>query len=167
MHMTFSSRPRWPRYLVGCTVLAISLVSGPLTMVAWGDPPASDVIIPIKTPKGVVIQAELADTPVKRARGLMFRENLAADHGMLFTFGDLQAWSFWMKNTKLALDIIWMDDKKKIVHIERNLPLCTKTDDSCPQYRPNDGAMYVLELNGGRAEALDLQRGKKLDFKLP
>jgi uncharacterized membrane protein (UPF0127 family) len=72
-----------------------------------------------------------------------------------------------MKNTKIPLDIVWMDDKKKIVHIERNVPICTKTDDSCPQYRSNDGAMFVLELGGGRADALDLQRGKKLEFKVP
>ena len=92
----------------------------------------------------------------------MFRETLPADRGMLFTFGDTQAWSFWMKNTKLPLDIIWLDPKKKIVHIERNVPVCTKTDDTCPQYRPNDGAMFVLEINGGRADALDLQGRKSL-----
>jgi uncharacterized membrane protein (UPF0127 family) len=135
-----------------------------------GDPetePAQEVVIPIKTPKGTVIYAELADTPMKRGRGLMFREHLPPDRGMLFTFGDSQTWSFWMKNTKIPLDIVWMDDKKKIVHIERNVPICTKTDDSCPQYRSNDGALFVLELGGGRAAALDLQRGKKLDFKLP
>lgn len=132
-----------------------------------GTEPAQEIVIPIKTPKGTVIYAELADTPVKRGRGLMFREHLPPDRGMLFTFGDLQVWSFWMKNTKIPLDIVWMDDKKKIVHIERNVPICTKTDDSCPQYRSNDGALFVLELGGGRAEALDLQRGKKLEFKLP
>lgn len=125
------------------------------------------VVVPIKTPLGATIYAELADTPIKRAQGLMYRETLPADHGMLFTFGDAQAWSFWMKNTKLSLDIIWLDQKKKIVHIERNAPICTRTDDTCPQYRPNEGAMFVLELNGGRAAALDLQRGKRLDFKLP
>lgn len=129
--------------------------------------PAPEITIPIRTPKGAVIHAELADTPVKRGRGLMFREHLPPDRGMLFTFGDLQTWSFWMKNTKIPLDIVWMDDKKKIVHIERNVPVCTRTDDSCPQYRSNDGAMFVLELGGGRADALDLQRGKKLEFRVP
>ncbi|HET6675536.1 MAG TPA: DUF192 domain-containing protein [Nitrospiraceae bacterium] len=136
------------------------------TAISMEAEPVEEILIPVKTPKGV-IYAELADTPLKRGRGLMFRDHLPADRGMLFTFGDLQAWSFWMKNTKIPLDIVWMDDKKKIVHIERNLPICTKTDDSCPQYRSNDGAMFVLELAGGRADALDLQRGKRLDFKLP
>jgi uncharacterized protein len=129
--------------------------------------PAQELLIPIKTPKGSLIYAELADTPIKRAQGLMFREQLPPNRGMLFAFGDLQSWSFWMKNTRIPLDIVWMDDKRKIVHIERNVQICTKTDDTCPQYRSNDGAMFVLELAGGRAEALDLQKGKRLDFKLP
>jgi uncharacterized protein len=142
--------------------------SHPLMAASGTEPdPAQEVLIPIKTPKGTVLYAELADTPLKRGRGLMFRDNLPPDRGMLFTFGDLQTWSFWMKNTKIPLDIVWMDDKKKIVHIERNVPICTKTDDSCPQYRSNDGAMFVLELGGGRADALDLHRGKKLEFKVP
>jgi uncharacterized protein len=148
-------------------MVVISVIIAPPIAVSADLERPPDVIIPIKTPRGTVIYAELADTPVKRAQGLMFRQALPADRGMLFTFGDTQAWSFWMKNTKVSLDIIWLDTKKKIVHIERNVPVCTKTDDSCPQYRPNDGAMFVLEVNGGRADALDLQQGKKLDFKLP
>jgi uncharacterized membrane protein (UPF0127 family) len=151
--------------LFGCCGLCTSL----LLFDAAGAPTDSpqEITIAIKTPKGAIIYAELADTPVKRGRGLMFREHLDADRGMLFVFGDLQAWSFWMKNTKIPLDIVWMDDKRKIVHIERNVPICTRIDDSCPQYRSNEGAMFVLELGGGRAEALDLQHGKKLEFKVP
>ncbi|MBX3238124.1 MAG: DUF192 domain-containing protein [Nitrospiraceae bacterium] len=126
-----------------------------------------ETLIAVKTPKGATISAELADTPMKRAKGLMFREHLADDRGMLFTFGDAQPHTFWMKNTKIPLDIIWMDDRKKIVHIEHNVPICTYQDDSCPQYRPNIGALYVLELGSGRAEALELQRGMRLDFKVP
>jgi hypothetical protein len=159
--------PAGVRGLATWIVVVVSAFTIPLLAMSADSERPPDVIIPIKTPRGAVIYAELADTPIKRAQGLMFRETLPADHGMLFTFGDTQSWSFWMKNTKLSLDIIWLDPKKKIVHIERNVPVCTKTDDSCPQYRPNDGAMFVLEINGGRADALDLQQGKKLDFKLP
>lgn len=159
--------PAGVRCLAAWIVVVVLAFTAPLMTVSADSERTPDVMIPIKTPRGAVIYAELADTPIKRAQGLMFRETLPADHGMLFTFGDTQAWSFWMKNTKLPLDIIWLDPKKKIVHIERNVPICTKTDDSCPQYRPNNGAMFVLEVNGGRADALDLQQGKKLDFKLP
>jgi uncharacterized membrane protein (UPF0127 family) len=124
-------------------------------------------LIPITLPGGAIIHAELADTPQKRAEGLMYRTHLGADRGMLFTFLQAQAWTFWMKNTKIPLDIIWMNEKKQVIHIEPNVPICTRTDDSCPQYRPNDEALYVLELAGGRAESLKLQRGSKLQFRVP
>ena len=97
----------------------------------------------------------------------MYREHLGSDRGMLFTFSQAQAWVFWMKNTKIPLDLIWMNEKKQIIHMEQSVPICTRTDDSCPQYRPNEDALYVLELAGGRAESLKLQRGSKLQFRLP
>lgn len=123
-----------------------------------------DGFLQISTPSGVTIQAEIADTTEKRAKGLMYRDSLAKDRGMLFTFAEPQPWTFWMKNTRIPLDIIWMDGKKRIVHIERNVPTCSRTDDGCPQYQPNDNAMYVLELAAGVADALKLQRGSVLKF---
>lgn len=132
-----------------------------------GTDPVIPGLIPITIPGGIIIHAELADTPQKRAEGLMYREHLDADRGMLFPFLQAQPWTFWMKNTKIPLDIIWMNEKKQIVHIEQNVPICTRKDDSCPQYRPNDESLYVLELAGGRAESLKLQRGSKLQFKVP
>lgn|SRR5574341_176403 len=128
---------------------------------------APDTVVIITTPQGMKIQAELADTTQKRATGLMFRESLPANHGMLFTFFEEQGWSFWMKNTRIPLDIIWMNKGKRIVHIERNVPICTRADDSCPNYQPNEPAMYVLELAAGTADALKLQRGTRLQFDTP
>jgi uncharacterized protein len=128
---------------------------------------AGEGLIAIQLPGGEIIQAEIADTMKKRAEGLMYREHLAKDHGMLFTFDQAQPWTFWMKNTKIPLDIIWMNEKKQIIHIARNVPICTRTDDGCPQYQPNDPAMYVLELSGGEAERLKLEKGTKLQFRLP
>ena len=72
-----------------------------------------------------------------------------------------------MKNTRISLDIIWMDGNKKIVHIERSVPTCSRTDDGCPQYQPNENALYVLELASGSADALTLDRGATLRFQLP
>ncbi len=123
-----------------------------------------DGLVQISTPNGAIIYAEIADTTEKRAKGLMYREALAKDRGMLFTFAEPQLWTFWMKNTRISLDIIWMDGKKRIVHIERNVPICHRTDDGCPQYQPNDNAMYVLELAAGAADSLKLQRGSVLKF---
>lgn len=128
---------------------------------------AQDTLVKISTPNGATIHAEIADTTEKRAKGLMYRESLQKDRGMLFTFSEPQLWTFWMKNTRISLDIIWMDGKKRIVHIERNVPICHRADDGCPQYQPNDNAMYVLELAAGMADALKLQRGALLKFQVP
>lgn len=144
---------------------SLTLLSG--TGLSWAADLPGGTLIPVKTPTGTLIQAELADTALKRAQGLMFREHIADDRGMLFIFGDAQPWTFWMKNTKIPLDIIWMDAKKTIIHIERNVPICTRQDDGCPQYHSDEGALYVLELGAGRAAALQLQRGMKLSFKQP
>ncbi len=97
----------------------------------------------------------------------MYRDHLAKNRGMLFTFDQAQPWTFWMKNTRIPLDIIWMNEKKQIIHIARNVPICTRTDDSCPQYQPNDPALYVLELGGGEAARFNLEKGAKLQFRAP
>lgn len=128
---------------------------------------AQNGLIPIVTPNGTTIYAEIADTTDKRAKGLMYRDTLAKDHGMLFTFAEPQLWTFWMKNTRISLDIVWMDGKKRIVHIEHNVPTCSRTDDGCPQYQPNDNALYVLELAAGMADSLKLKRGSVLKFQAP
>lgn len=125
-------------------------------------------LISIRTPSGITILAEIADTPRKRAQGLMYRDHLKKDHGMLFFFSEPQAWTFWMKNTKIALDLIWLDDKKRVTHIERNVPICTKSDDSCPQYRPNNAdSVYVLEIAGGTVDGYRIEKGTKLQFGQP
>ena len=148
-----------------------SLVSLLLVGMIFVDKPAlaaDSPLLPILTPSGVTIRAEIADTPFKRATGLMYRDHLDKHHGMLFFFGQAQAWGFWMKNTKISLDMLWLDGKRRVVHIERNVPICTKTDDSCPLYRPNsDDAMYVLEIAAGTVDSYKIEKGSKLEFKSP
>ncbi|BFU93861.1 MAG: conserved protein of unknown function [Nitrospira sp.] len=128
---------------------------------------ADDHVVQIRLPNGTIINAEIADTQRKRAEGLMFREHLPRDRGMLFTFEQAQPWTFWMKNTKIPLDIIWMNEKKQVIHIAPRVPICTRTDDGCPQYQPNHPALYVLELGSGEAERLKIERGAKLQFREP
>src|SRR5579885_983698 len=135
------------------TWLAVLLSAWPAAGASGND----QGLVAIKMPNGAVVQAEIADTPQQRARGLMFRDALPKDRGMLFTFAEPQQWSFWMKNTRIPLDIIWLDGKKRVVHVERNVPTCSRSDDGCPQYQPNDNALYVLELAAGMADSLKLQ----------
>jgi uncharacterized protein len=149
---------RCPRLITSLLLLSFVLPSCIL---------AQDKLIQVQIPGGTTIDVEIADTPRKRAEGLMYREHLAQNRGMLFTFGQAQLWTFWMKNTKISLDIIWMNEKKQIIHIARSVPICTRTDDGCPQYQPNDPAMYVLELGSGEADRLKLEKGSKLKFRTP
>jgi len=151
--------------LIVFIVLSLAAVSNGGAAPPSGSPAAK--LIQIKTPSGTVIQAEIADTPQKRAAGLMYRDHLKKDHGMMFFFDQAQEWTFWMKNTLISLDLIWMDEKKRVIHIERSVPICTRTDDSCPQYRPNDGAMFVLEIAAGTADGLKIEKGAKLQFANP
>jgi uncharacterized membrane protein (UPF0127 family) len=126
-----------------------------------GGPP----LITITYPTGTRVQVELADTPQKRSRGLMFRKQLASNTGMLFVFEEAGEWSFWMKNTNIALDILWLGPDKRIIHVEENVPGCKQ--DPCPEYKPNKDALYVLELPAGSVKREQLAKGMKLEFALP
>lgn len=121
----------------------------------------------VQTPDGFTIFAEIANTPNQRSTGLMYRTQIAHDRGMIFTFPEPGSWTFWMKNTKMALDILWIDGKGKIVHIQHAAPICEREDNLCPRYRTNIPAILVLELGAGRAKKLNLTPGKKLEISWP
>lgn len=128
-------------------------------------PSADAPLIAITSPTGVRILAEVADNPAMRSRGLMFREQLVSNRGMLFVFEEAGEWSFWMKNTKIALDILWLGADKRIVHVEENVPGCKQ--DPCPEYKPNKDALYALELPAGSVKREKLTKGMTLEFTLP
>jgi len=110
--------------------------------------------------KNYCFDLELAKTPEERSRGLMFRESLDLDKGMLFVFEKEGAYSFWMKNTLIPLDIIWINKDKEIVFISENTQPC-KEEYICPSVNPEKNAKYVLEVNGGMAEKIGLKIGDK------
>jgi len=121
----------------------------------------------IVTPSGTTIFVEIADSPDTRMQGLMFRPSMAPDWGMLFLFPGLGDRTFWMKNTLISLDIFWLNESGVIIHLEPNVPICTRKDDGCPRYRSPYKSIQVLELNAGMAEKLDLAVGKQLKIDLP
>jgi uncharacterized membrane protein (UPF0127 family) len=105
-------------------------------------------------------QVEIADTPEMHARGLMYRRCIRDDYGMLFVFPGEDFRSFWMKNTLISLDIIFLNSGQQIVGMHLSVPPC-KTD-PCPSYTSSSPARYVLELKGGLAKKLNLQIGDKI-----
>lgn len=124
-----------------------------------------DRFVKVFLPNGKAVTAELAITPREREKGLMYRESLAPDQGMLFVFEEEDLYSFWMKNTLIPLDIIWLNSHRQIVHIEKNVPPCP--GDPCPSYTPRYPALYVLELKAGQAEENGLKLFDQLSFVLP
>ncbi len=155
----------------GLTLLLIAwlAVSAPQAISAPASPPASHSsgMATVSTPHGFTIYCEIADTPATRSMGLMYRTTMAPDRGMLFVFPEAGYWTFWMKNTKMPLDILWLDKNGKIVHRADRVPICTRTDNLCPRYRPNTAATQVLELGAGQAAALNLTTGAHLTIEMP
>lgn len=133
---------------------------------SWSQSPPNE-LAKIFTPTGVSLSVEIAETVDKRSQGLMFRQSLEADQGMLFIFPEMGYWTFWMKNTLIPLDILWMDESGKILHVESQVPICTKKDDSCPRYYSTRESIFVLEIQAGRAKELGLTPGTRLSVAIP
>ncbi|AHB40578.1 MAG: hypothetical protein ACD_25C00118G0001 [uncultured bacterium] len=97
----------------------------------------------IRFDNGVTLKAEVAETKEKLKTGLMFREKLAKNTGMIFIFGMEYTYSFWMKNTLIPLDIIWVNSRMEVVDVSREVPPCVT--EKCPTYSPQYPATYVIE----------------------
>jgi uncharacterized protein len=113
--------------------------------------------------QGQRFSIEVADDDLERARGLMFRDSMPDDRGMLFIHDRQMPLSYWMKNTKISLDILYFDDARKLVSQQRDVPPCS-LGNRCPTYPSAAPARYVLELNAGQAAKLGLKDGAELTF---
>ncbi|HZM69265.1 MAG TPA: DUF192 domain-containing protein [Candidatus Cryosericum sp.] len=119
----------------------------------------------VRFPRGRVIAAEIADTPEKVARGYMYRTQVGERDGMIFVFPVSDVHPFWMKNTLVPLDMIWMDEEFGVLHIQPSAPPCRA--DPCPSYGPLRKAAYVLEVRGGTTAEEGLKVGDRLAIVLP
>jgi uncharacterized membrane protein (UPF0127 family) len=113
--------------------------------------------------KGSTYSIEIAEDNAAREHGLMDRESMPADHGMLFIFQDDAMRAFWMKNCKFPQDMLFFDAQRKLISVQRNVPACTA--DPCPAYSSGAPARYVLELNAGQAEKLGVHPGDELTIR--
>jgi hypothetical protein len=109
-----------------------------------------------------VLQVELATTPEERTQGLMFREDLPPNGGMLFVFPTSLPRAFWMQNTPLPLSIAFLDEEGRILNIEQMEPL-----DPGPRYRSAGPARYALEVHQGWFAARGIEAGDLCRFELP
>jgi len=110
--------------------------------------------------RGFCLQIEVAESSQERQRGLMFRESLDEDKGMLFVFEKEGIYPFWMKNTLIPLDIIWLDNAGEVVDIKKNAAPCQ--GGVCETFTPKGEAKHVLEINAGIVDRIGLSIGDTL-----
>ncbi len=160
--------PAWRkigRARLGLAGAALFLALASPAPAAFAQDAAAAVEVPTRSDTAVLVTStgahrfsiEIADDPVERARGLMFREEMARDHGMLFDFGREDDQAFWMKNTPLSLDMIFIGADGTVVSIAPDTtPFSTE---SVPSEGP---ARFVLEVNAGVAADIGLAPGDRL-----
>ncbi len=112
--------------------------------------------------QGQVFQVEIAETASQRTRGLMYRESMAANKGMLFVFEQAGVQRVWMKNTLIVLDIIFLSKQGKIVSVLQNIKPCKQT--VCEVYTSNKVAKYMLEVNTGKIKKAGITIGQQFVF---
>jgi uncharacterized membrane protein (UPF0127 family) len=112
---------------------------------------------------GTRVKVEIADTPELRQRGLMFRESLSENEGMLFIFEETGFYPFWMKNTLIPLDMLWLDASRRVVSIAHSVPPCKA--DPCPNFSPTADALYQIEVVSGFAKRHQVREGDVLTFR--
>ena len=118
----------------------------------------------ITLPRGQVIRVETMMDPKDMLRGMMFRTSLAPDRGMLFVHVKTGQFGYWMYQTYIPLDIVWMDSSKRIVEIVPNAPPCKTEASKCPHFGGTQPAQYVLELASGMAQKYGLRVGDEVSF---
>lgn len=170
--MTRNNRSRTRAAAVTCGLVAamIAVGCGPQTdRIADADSwqSRSDTAVPslptATLPDGSKINLELAVTNEEIAQGLMFRPSLPEDRGMLFLFQQDRFPSFWMKNTIIPLDLVFLDRTGRVVDVIEDARPCAA--DPCPQYIPDAPARAVLELSVGSVQRHDLKPGDQLQFQ--
>lgn len=109
----------------------------------------------------VKIDIEIADDNAKRARGLMYRKSIPENGGMLFIQGYEEIQSFWMKNTYITLDMVFVNSNKEIVTIHHNTAPLREWS-----YSSTEPALYVVEVNGGFCHNRNIKIGDRIDFVL-
>ena len=140
--------------------LSVSCGAAPRSSTPTPDPAAGPSVV---LPSGARYRVEIARTPEEQAQGLMFREALPEKTGMLFPFPEPGVHKFWMKNTMIPLDMIWMDESGRVLYVSADTPPCKA--DPCATYGPDSAAKQVLEIAGGKAKDEKVTSGSTLKIE--
>ncbi|MFB0612760.1 DUF192 domain-containing protein [Aurantiacibacter poecillastricola] len=147
--------------IAACTPQAAEQAPEPTGEASSAHPESGLEVVPVTVTSGeetYTFLSEVADTPEAQARGLMFRTEMGPDEGMIFPYEPAQSLSFWMRNTVLPLDIIFIGPDGRILNIAEGVPYNEESVHS-------DGpAIAVLELNRGRAQELGIGPGDLVEW---
>jgi hypothetical protein len=146
--------------------LAISAVMAYLLVILFRAADANSITMEkevIFPEAGASFKVELAISPAERIRGLMGRKTLEAGRGMLFVFSLIEKQSFWMKNTLIPLDLVFLDSDYLVVDIKKNFLPCRS--DFCEIYFSAAPAKYVLEINAGLVDEKGISIGQKAEIR--
>ena len=123
-------------------------------------PASPTVVLHAGGSRTIAVRVELASTEAQRARGLMYRNHLDPDAGMLFLFPEAAPLAFWMKNTLIPLDMFFIDHDRRILGIVENATPETET----PR-RVDGDSQYVLEVGGGLSKQWGVMAGSTVEFR--
>jgi len=162
MQSDATKKTKWARRLavIGWLIVCGALAVAYFRPVTENNATRSQKELQLLTIANQPLRVEVAKTKIEHARGLCCRDSLAADSGMLFIYGQPGVYRFWMKDTKIPLDMFWISSQKQVIHVEKNVQ-----PDSYPQsFGPDIPAQYILETNAGFAEAHNIKLGDKVNF---
>jgi uncharacterized membrane protein (UPF0127 family) len=145
--------------LSGCKFSFGNIFFDAMLKVRGGKFPTKEITLEMDKEK-IQLVVEVADSERERERGYMEREKVEEGKGMLFIFEDEAPRNFWMKNTLIPLDILYMNSQKEVVRIVENMEPCKVMQ--CPSYSSREPAMYALELPAGFVKAHKVTVGDKI-----
>lgn len=155
----------WPNRALASAVLCCSFLLAPALALAQAATCSGDEAVFPTSSGPIRISVEIADDPAKRQQGLMNREELPSGAGMLFMYETPRPASFWMRNTLIPLDMIFMDDRGVIRHIHPNaVPLDETPIPGALPDDPNPERLMILEIGGGEAARLGLHEGQAMAY---
>jgi uncharacterized membrane protein (UPF0127 family) len=143
------------------------LLAAVLLLTCCGTPPTTLEDFPtqpVTLPGRQVIHVETMISNFELLRGLMYRTSLAPDRGMLFVHPKPSLYTYWMYQTLIPLDIIWLDSHRNIVEIVENAQPCKTPASKCEHYGGKQVSAYVLEIGGGMAKKYGLELGQTLQW---
>jgi uncharacterized membrane protein (UPF0127 family) len=118
----------------------------------------------ITLPDGQVIHAEVSVTQQDLTRGLMYRDSLPGDRGMLYVYPQPGLFPRFLYHYEIPVDMVWLDAARKVVEIEPDAPPCKTSASACPHYGGTILSQYVLEMGAGMAARHRVEKGSQLSF---